>query len=333
MTRPHHEAPTDLALWSLHCFCIRARSNPKTVVRMDNNGEVLLRCVGGASRESLVSSGIAANQSQLTLLEAYGLVTIEGDVITTSFPVLGPAQIAEVRDRATAAAADVMPEVVSRAETLVGLLAARDLYASGHAVVFGHALDGVIWDLLRTRGALPGVELTIEEPYWRGSFWAVYPGREGSAGTNEINDGSATLVMVWDDETAESLRSMAAEPALPELLGSIEARDESTTLLGLSGDHRPIPVIGTATEDDLHLASGALAETVSSAIPDGAGCRLIFEEAGLEPSEGDATVIFTHELIWEIAALLAGSGVVSPPPDSDLTSRLFVRMSEPGRIT
>ena len=46
MLAPMTDAPPDLARWSLHCFCLRARSNPKGVIGLDNNGQVLFHLIG-----------------------------------------------------------------------------------------------------------------------------------------------------------------------------------------------------------------------------------------------------------------------------------------------
>ena len=315
------DPPRDLARWSLHCFCLRARSNPKKVIALDNNGEVLFHLIDGGTADELRSRGVEVTQSQLALLEAYRLIMPSGAGHITKIPVLGPDQIAAVREWAGRMARAQVADVATHAREIAGLLSERGFRSSGYAVVFGHALDGVIWDLLRVRGDLPEIDLTIEEPFWRGSFWAVYPGRAGSAGTNEHVEGDKALVMVWDDATAAGLVEVAADPELPHMLRSLPRGAKSVVLQGL-----PIPVLHTS--DPIHRAAVVLAQTVAAVIPDGPVGSDLIGRTGVTVTPRDASVILTHEVIWAVSNLLTETGVVAKNDRSGLDSRLFVRVDD-----
>lgn len=308
-------APADLARWSLHCFCLKARSNPKRVIALDNNGEVLFHLGGGATSSELRFRGIDVTASQLALLEAYGLIVSDGERYRTRIPVLGPSQIEPVRDEARKLARTTISDVITHAAEISGQLSDRGLAGSVFAVVFGHALDGLIWDVLREWGSVPEVDLTIHEPFWRGTFWALYPGRDGSAGTNEVHFGEARLVAVWDDATADGLARLTADPQLQGAMGAIRSKTRSVVVGGL-----PVPVI--AATDPVQRASLVMAQTVAASI---SGAPLL-ADVGVDVTPEDATVIVAHEVIWEVSDLLESSGVISPPRPTDLASRLFVRL-------
>jgi hypothetical protein len=318
MTAP----PTDLARWSLHCFCLRARSNPKRVIAMDDNGQVLYHLIGGGNVDDLRTRGLSVSESQLALLEAYGLIVQDGSGHRANLPVLGPPQIESVRETAKRAARTVITDVVTHAAEVQGELMDRGLGVSTYAVIFGHALDGVIWDVLRSRGLIPETDLTIDEPFWRGTFWAVFPGRERSAGTNELIADNAALVMVWDEGTVEGLRELAADPEVVSVLRSVRPKTRSVVIGGL-----PIPVLGPA--DPIQRACLVMAQTVAAAVPGGAAARDQFADLGVEATSEDATVIMTHEVIWEVAALLEDASVVERARDGDVASRLFVTTDSP----
>ena len=132
MTKP--AVPADLSRWSLHCFCPKARRNPKRIVELDNNGQILFRAVGGKTQAEIEADGIPINESQLALLETFGLVERRDNHITTRMPVLPPEAISLIRDVAATAARHAVPGVSDAAKDIVSTLASRELEASAYAV-------------------------------------------------------------------------------------------------------------------------------------------------------------------------------------------------------
>lgn len=295
---------------------------------MDANGKILFEGVGGVLIDDLRSRGLTFNESQLALLVDYGLIDRDGEVIETQFPVLDPSAIAAVRDRTQAIAHGLLNDVAETVHEVVGKLAVRNQEQSGYALVFGHALDGVVWDLLRARKLLPAIDLTIDAPFWRGSFWACYPGRQGSAGTNEIRENGTTLVLVWNDEMTERLAAFSAEPGLRPLLRAIDPTATEASLVSGTGWNHMVPVIRTAESDPVHAACSELAQVVAVAIADWTGCQDVLADAGVAASAEDAVVIVTHELIWEIADLLTQSGtIVRPSPGAGVAPWIYIKVA------
>ena len=312
--------PPDLARWSLHCFCLGARSTPHRIIRLDDNGELLHSAVGGTRIEDLVSTGLEVTESQLWLLDAYGLIERDGDHVETAFPVLGPEAVAVVRGAAEQAAAKALPRVGDEASRLVEELGSLDLAGHGFALIFGHALDGVLWDLLGERGGIPNVTLDLANPFWNGAFWALYPGRRGSAGTNELVGQGAVLVMVWDDDSADALRSLASNPEIEAGLFSVDRRTSRHLIPRLG----PVPIVEVGGV--LDKISRVLAREVVDVIPGPDGSMALLEQAGVAARGEEATVIVAHEVIWSMTELLRDSGVVTPPTDAGIEGRLFVRI-------
>lgn len=319
---PHRQPPPDLAQWSLHCFCPKARRNPRRVVELDNNGQILHRAVGGTTLEDIRQ--LPCSDSQLVLLSTFGLIERHEDQLRTRIPVLGPEAVEAVREVAADMANVALRDVPNSARTIVEVMTARGLASSSHAIVFGHALDGVLWDVLRQRGSLPEVDLTVDEPLWRGALWAVYPGREGSAGTNERTVDNATLVMVWDDESVEALWELESHPGTEQLLKTVQTGKARVSLSPILGDDFVVPII--TPDDEIHLVSLALAGTVTDAMPTARECRSLLASADVDASAEEATVIVAHEMIWEVAARLADSGVVDVPAGPNPARRVFVRI-------
>jgi hypothetical protein len=322
--RAQSAVPPDLARWSLHCFCPKASRNPKRIVELDNNGQLLFGAVGGKTQAEIEADGIPISESQLVLLETFGLVERRDNYITTRILVLLPEAISAIRHAAATAARHAVAGVSEAAEDIVATLASRGLESSAYAVVFGHALDGVLWDSLRQRGFLPEIELTVAEPFWKGALWAVYPGRAGASGTNELSIGHNHLVMVWDDASAESLRDLASHPDSQTLLKSASRDTQRVSLASIFDDEFEIPVI--SKQDEIQSKSVDLAEQVADVMPDGEGCRVLLADSGVVTSAEEAAVIVAHELIWEMAEMLEEADVVPFPVAGDPSHRVFVRV-------
>ncbi|QSB15229.1 hypothetical protein JQS43_02355 [Natronosporangium hydrolyticum] len=321
--------PADLAQWSLHCYCPHARQTPHALVRTGDLGRLLYAARAGASVPELRSRGIEVSEPELAQLVEFDLVAVVGDQVRTTFPVLGAetmtAMRASLRQRGAQLAERITPAVADlRAE-----LAGRGQAGSGYAMVFGHALDGLLWTRLRAVGAVPETTLTPQRPWWNGAFWAIYPGRAASAGTNFLDCGAGTLVSVWTDDTVRDLTALATAPGVREEVAGLLAGMTESGAVGSgqagsgvvtdgqgrqwrlrSPDGRPaIPVVGGG--GPLDSIAGRIAATVADALA-GDELAVARELVGAEPSV--STVVVAHELIWEITESLLAAGALAGPP-------------------
>lgn len=318
--------PDDLAEWGLHCFCLNARATPHHVVRADGNGRLLLRALMGVP-ERVLADEFPALESRLALLSAYGLIKREEGKVRTTFPILSPDATSRIRQTAREVARAVLPDIADGAAEIAGELAAQGFAASAYAVVFGHILDGLMWDRLRGRGMLPSTQLSLERPYWNGAFWAVYPPLRGAGGTNEVREGDVSLVMVWTDAVADALATFAAQPQVRPLLHALDRRTAAWRAPLSDKGEVIVPVLGGEANGKLDASCHGLAARAAAAIPDARVCQALLREAGVETSEQEAAVIFAHEAIWEIAQTLSGRGIVTPAATLGVGPFMFVRVN------
>jgi hypothetical protein len=304
------DVPADLARWGLHAFALGARSTPHSVVAMDDNGALLYHARQGITLGQLEARGITASQSQLALLQAYGLVTLDGDRVTTAFPVVGPEVLDALRPRIRQLAADLVPQISSAVDAISAELRRRGHAGHDYTVVFGHAVDGLLWDRLRAHGLAPTTELSIERPYWNGAFWAIYPPITVAAGVNERSGTEATLVMVWTDTTSRALWDLARSEAGQTLTGDPTAQTE-------------IPVLAADESDALHRHSMSIADTIARILRSDPQAQALLD-AIPDANSHESTLILAHELIWEIMEALVAAGHLRPPPgmrDQDPTGQ------------
>jgi hypothetical protein len=301
------EAPPDLAMWGLHCFCITARHTPHAAVKADNNGRILWHARNGASAEDLRAAGALATESQILLMRTYGLLTEDRGRFTTAFPILGPDIMLPLRTRLRGLADRLAPKIAPEAKTIAFLLARAGDGGHSYAVVFGYALDGLLWDELRNRNALPDTTLDLDHPLWRGAFWAIYPERSGAPGTNEVALNGSTLVAVWTDRNVTALNDQLASakgsPATVDLA-------TGTTPVGR------LPVVRNTPDDPIHAAAQRIAVITATALLDTSEGRGLLDSIPLA-TRSQAVVILAHELIWDIADTLVGAGSIVRPEALD----------------
>lgn len=297
--------PDDLTRWGLHAFCLGAVATPQRVIGLDDNGRLLHLARGGVTRAELARRDIRATASAVALLELFGLLEQRGEELFTVFPVIGPETLGELRrftrGLAERAADELLPEVAAIATEL------GDRGWAGHeyAVVFGHAVDGLLWDELRRIGLAPDTVPDRAHPLWKGVFWAIHPARPDSAGVNESVSGDDALVMVWTPGSTVDLDRAAADPDVVE----------------------GAPVVVADDSDPVHRASMQLARTLAAQLdaPEAMSALTELLVDG-EPGVGDrvtATVIVGHELIWDVMDVLLERGALRLPPDA--AHRMFRR--------
>lgn len=269
---------------------------------MDDNGALLYHARNGATLEELGDAGIVPTRSQLALLQLYRVLKRDGDRLITSFPVIGPEILTDLR-RGTRALADGM---VQRLESDIRQIR-HQLCWQGHdrhhyAVIFGHAVDGVLWDELRGAGMVPSTELSVDRPLWNGAFWAIYPPRDG-AGVNEIRCGDSTLVLVWTPATAAGLEALAASADIQQLLADRGRQDM-------------LPVVTINGKDPIHTASVQIAAAIASALDTDPHATELLDLLSPAPRR-TAVVILCHELIWDLMDALETAGLVTRPTGFD----------------
>jgi hypothetical protein len=307
------DVPPDLSQWGLHAFALGARSTPHAIVAMDDTGALLYRARNGITLAELKAQGIEPSQSQLKLLQTYGLITIDGDLVSTAFPVVGPEILDSLRPGIRRLAADLAHQVSGDVQAIAAELRRRGHAGHDYAVVFGHAVDGLLWDRLRDCGLVPSTELSIERPFWNGAFWAIFPPVAGGAGVNERSEAAATLIMVWTDATREALWELATSEATQRML---------TDPTGQTA----IPALATDDSDGIHRHSLNIADTIAQALRSDPQAAVLLE-AIPNASLHERTLIVAHELIWDLMEALVTAGHLQQPEPQDLSRHLLLRLA------
>lgn len=308
------EAPGDLSHWGLYCYC-EAHTTPHRIVRADDNGRILWAARDGVTLTSLRAQGLSVTESQLLLLRTYGLLEQNGERLTTTFAVIGPDVVIPLRQRVRRMASQLLPEIAPLVATIGSRLTHGDHGGQLYAVVFGYALDGLLWEELGRRKALPVTSLDLDHPLWHGAFWAMYPERSGAPGTNDMAYQGKTLLWVWTDHTLAATQSLL-HPA--------------------GGATAPIPddqlVINDTEGDAVHDSAQGMAVATADRLMDSAEGRALLAFIP-NVSHEQAVLIVGHELVWELTEDLVSHKLVTrpavfdaaAPSAADLQQLMFLR--------
>lgn len=313
--RAAETAPSNFSDWGLHCWCLTARHTPQRIVRADNNGRVLQLAVGGITRADLDRELRHVSESQLILLQSYGLLTHDGERYITTFPIFGPETIGPMRARLAALASRTTPALRADVQTIVASARAQGHPGSAYAMVFGYALDGTLWDELKRRGFLPDTVIDLDHPFWRGAFWAIYPERSGAPGRNDVALGGRTLVGIWTDRTVAALN----------------ARLDAARAAGSGVDLADLPAVVDRPDDPVHGAGHKIAATLATALLDSDAGRALLAQFP-ERLRQQALLALAHEFIWSVLDELVMANVVQlpggqsaqQPTDAELMDLMFV---------
>jgi hypothetical protein len=295
---PHSPASASSSLsdWGLHCWCLTARHTPQRIIRADNNGLILRLAAGGITRAELDRKASGVTESQLALLQAYGLLTHDGDRYTTAFPIFGPETIGPIREKLAALALRTAPQLRPDIETIVASARTQGYPRSAYALVFGYALDGTLWDELPRHVRLPDTTLDLDHPFWRGALWAIYPERSGAPGRNDAAVQGRTLVVVWTDSTANALN----------------ARLDAARSKGAIADISNLPIVIDRSGDPVHGAGQRIAKILADALVESEEGRALLASFPRNLRQ-QALLAIAHEFIWSVMEQLVHDQIVSPP--------------------
>jgi hypothetical protein len=151
-------------------------ARPDQIVRMDNNGQILLACTTPKTTDQLQSLGIKFQESQLELLIDWNLLEYNRKEKTykTTIHVFGPEKAAAIRNKVQSAAIELTDTLESDLHSLQGHLKEIGYEKNLFAVLYAYILHDYS---MRQFGEeiYQKPQLSEENPFWNGFAWAIYP--------------------------------------------------------------------------------------------------------------------------------------------------------------
>ena len=304
---PPQSVPADLNDFGLVCFCNSRVATPHMIVGLDNNGHILSLLRTPKTKADIIAAGQPILDSQLRTLRDWGLVKQEGDRFSLAFPVFGPPEMAALRGRLAPVADRIAQASSADLADIAAEVRRRGRAESAHALLFAYVLDGLVWRDLEERNLLPAQDITVSQPYWAGTFWAVFPKQDDMPGTNDISVGDANLRMMWTPAVLHHFSRLVNDSAVRSWLESIDSRRAPPPK---SPVDRAI-VVDERTDDPIHLRGKAIAHRVTEEIVNIRLDDLIPDADGKQ-----RVVIATHELIWLVLERMSRAKDFAPPTEA-----------------
>lgn len=304
-------------------FIESSRLSPRSIVKLDNNGALLLAARKGVTRDQMRAAGLPVLESQIALLETWRLLDERDDTLTARFPILFRHETETLREATRGAATALTGRLTPHVRALLRQLNDVGREDNAYAILFSYVLDGLVWDEFEARGLIAPRGLTVEAPLWSGEVWALYPPRPTAPGTNTISDQGVALKVMWTEEIIPVMRPFVADiPTLATLfdeyrtLGRIEnARARKVfapfDLFDETG-RLTVPVIVEDPSDSLYHLARQIAQAIAADAPGALNLPRLASTLSLR-DEQRALVVAYHELMWDILDRLDTEGIVRKP--------------------
>ncbi|NIM20278.1 MAG: hypothetical protein GTO51_08610 [Candidatus Latescibacteria bacterium] len=318
---PGDEAAT-LDQYDIIFYGSSTRSSPNIIMRLDNNAEILLACVSGRTQEGLKEAGFRFTESQLTLLEEWGLLESDEDVLKTAFPVIDLEKAKILRAETKEHGYQLGHKIHKDLKALKEKLQPKKRLLNHYTILFSYVIDGLVWDLFEEKGLLGLKDITVENPFWTGMLWVIYPPRQFSCGTNTISHEDISLKINWSEATLPKMKALHSRKNIEAFLndyvdrGKIRNQDVIDAYVPLNILDRSgritVPVIVEKRGDPLYEICLSISRNVVDYVMQEIDLTGMKHRLGLR-DEGQALLIVYHELMWDMMDYLEAQGLTRKP--------------------
>lgn len=295
--------------FSKTAFCSYSSFHPSQYI-VDNNWDILCSFRTPGTKSRLDSLNIPYNESQLKLLMVGDLLASDDGVYTTKMPILDKRQTTEIRTVSTNFADSVYPVIEPKIKELISTFKMKGYTAQTYSLIFSYLLDGYIWN----EGKLPVPNNIGSHGTWSGVYWAMYDKRTNdSDGTN----GYGPLKVNWTDDlgywpshkTLSDFGRCIMNNELPISDDELKTNLIKWNLVDSKGNPT-IPVLKSGNGDEIDTLCNEITSQLSDAVKKYAPT---IASAYKISSHDEASVIFYHEVMWDLLSLLTSNHLIEKP--------------------
>ena len=309
--------------YDLHFFGQATGSTPQSIIRLDNNREILIACRIGKTREQLKTNNIEATQSQIRLLRDWRLLQGEDEILRTGFPILDSSETECLRKATREAALIIGSGSEGEVHALKEVLRSEGYEKSSFTILFSYVLDDLVWDEMEEAGRILERKITIEKPFWAGFLWAICPPREFSCGTNSSTNQGAGLYLNWSKIGRKLVFSVYSDRdaysyLLEDILKHGKVKNEKAitvfkdySIFDSKGD-LTIPVIVENTSNNLYRLCKMLAQKVAEQVVNALDIENLESELHIK-DRGETMAVAYHEIMWDLLDYFESQRVIQKP--------------------
>ncbi len=295
--------------FSTTAYCSYSSYHPSQYLT-DNNWDILCAFTIPNAINRLDSLNISYNNSQLRLLQVGDLLSESNGIYSTKMPIFNNRQTSDIRKESKEFADSIFPIIEPKIKELIAKFEVRGYKSQAYSLVFSYLLDGYIW----TNGKLPAPSDMIDHGTWSGAYWAMFNKRsEVKNGTN----GYGPLKINWTDDLGywpgDELLLEFADYIISHgtIIKDATLKDKlkSWNLVNSEGQ-LTIPVITYDNKDEIDILCDDITGVISNKIKN--HCTHFASNYRIS-SQKEAEVIFYHEVMWDLLALLETKGLIETP--------------------
>jgi hypothetical protein len=335
--------------FELICYCETVGDSPHSIVRLDNNRDLLFALREGQTTEQLRKEGWTFSDSQIRLLVDWQLADrTSSGVVTTRMPLISGETAQRLRRLSASLGNEIGAAIKGDVAEIAAALQSLGRQGSSFSIVFSYILDGLVWEECERRGLLLPHKLSADTPLWTGVFWGIHPRRPLSCGTNSIDKDNTTLKINWSRAAKQKMGPVMSDWESLQMLTDEIAKGRRVKKRELVELFSPygivdangalkIPVLDETLDDPLSDKAKRLAERIAELIVSGLKLDEVSTLLGLNKRE-DALVIAYHEVMWDLLESMERDGTLARPtlfksPEDtktqDVADVMFVVVREP----
>jgi hypothetical protein len=304
------------------CYC--SGGSPISIVKMDNNWELLLVLRQSKNMTQLDSLGVKYTLSQLKLLQEFDLIQKDkDDFYKTSIVLLDSIRSKSLRNYSKQLSFDLTGEIKPKVLELKSHLQKTKREKNIYSILFSYIIDGMIWDYMEKEGLIDKREISLQRPFWDGEFWMLYPKRDFSCGTNSLSDKGYSIKVNWSEVAIPQMipfitRFDLQVKILDDFINKGKLEDkEAIAVFGKynffdSDGNFTVPIIVENEQDKIYSISQEISSNIISFIKSRIDLEILKNTYDFKDSS-QAIVILYHEMIWDIMSALEKESIIEKP--------------------
>jgi len=302
------------------CFCSVGVAHPYSILRLDNNWELLFAFESGKSLKELDSLNIDYSESQIALLKLWKLIEKIDGKYYTSIPFYTEPASTELRAETRQIAKNINRLIQDDYNSFKQIIENRKIERNTFSIFFAFVLDDLVWQVFSEKGLMKKVEVTKENPFWDGTMWVIQPKRDFSCGTNSMKYENLSIgvnnlpeksdIEVSDYKLLKKMLKDYKENGIitdKEIIQTFSKND----LFNSSGELL-IPIIKADSTDVLFNQSDIIANKVANYLIENLEFERILTQYSFEDKE-QAILVLYHEIMWDMLEIMEENGQLLKP--------------------
>ncbi len=304
------------------CYCVGG--SPLSIVKLDNNWELLLFLRQPKTTAKLDSLEIKYTHSQLKLLKQWNLIKDNvNDFYQTSIVILDSIKTESLRNYSKQLSLNLVNEIEPKVLELKSHLKSIKREKNIYSILFSYIIDGMIWKYMEKENLVDPREIALNKPNWNGEYWTLYPKRNFYCGTNSISDNGYSIKVNWSEE---AIPKMIPFVTRFDLLGKIlndfieKGKLDDEEAIDVFGKYNffdnhgnfTVPIIIENDQDKVYTISKEISVSIISFIKSKIDLETLKMKLGFRDTS-QTLIILYHEMIWDVMSTLENKKIIEKP--------------------